>query len=63
MKENLKPCAYKLWDAYEKADRVLFVERSSELRWLARLSTEGAEPEGNQVLTGRIVSRSRPETG
>ena len=24
-------------------NRVLFVERSGELRWLARLSTEGAE--------------------
>ncbi|EDK22939.1 hypothetical protein RUMTOR_02899, partial [[Ruminococcus] torques ATCC 27756] len=30
-------------------NRVLFVERSGELRWLARLSTEGAEPKGNQV--------------
>ena len=27
-------------------NRVLFVERSGELRWLARLSTEGAEPKG-----------------
>ena len=34
-------------------NRVLFVERSSELRWLARLSTQGVEPEGNQVLIGR----------
>ena len=34
-------------------DRVLFVERSSELRWLARLRTKGPEPEGNQVLRGR----------
>ena len=33
-------------------NRVLFVERSGELRWLARLSTEGAEPKGNQVLIG-----------
>ena len=30
-------------------NRVLFVERSGELRWLARLSTEGVEPKGNQV--------------
>ena len=34
-------------------NRVLFVERSGELRWLARLSTEGAEPKGNQGWTGR----------
>ena len=33
-------------------NRVLFVERSGELRWLARLSTKGVEPKGNQVLTG-----------
>ena len=44
-------------------DRVLFVERSGELRWLARLSTLSVEPKGNQVLIGRLVSRSRPETG
>ena len=34
-------------------NRVLFVERSGELRWLARLNTTGMEPEGNQVLRGR----------
>ena len=44
-------------------DRVLFVERSGELRLLARLSTLGMEPKGNQVLIGREVSESRPETG
>ncbi len=49
MKENLKPCAYKLWEHYHKCDRVLFVERSGELRVLARLSIQDAEPEGNQV--------------
>ena len=53
MKENLKPCVYKLWNIYKEVDRVLFVERSGELRHLARLSTEGAEPKGNQVLRGR----------
>lgn len=35
-------------------NRVLFVERSGELRWLARLSTKGVEPKGNQVLIGRM---------
>ncbi len=40
-------------------NRVLFVERSGELRWLARLSTEGAEPKGNQVWEG---SEKEPET-
>ena len=44
-------------------NRVLFVERSGELRLLARLSTESVEPEGNQVLTARQVSVRRPETG
>ena len=33
-------------------DGVLFVERSGELPVLARLSTLGAEPKGNQVLIG-----------
>ena len=49
MKENLKPCVYKLWNIYHEMDRVLFVERSGELRRLARLRTEGPEPKGNQV--------------
>ena len=35
-------------------NRVLFVERSGELLLLARLSTKGVEPKGNQVLTGRV---------
>ena len=42
---------------------VLFVERSGELRWLARLRTKGPEPKGNQVLIGRKVAERRPETG
>ena len=36
----------------DKRDRVLFVERSGELRLLARLSPQGMEPKGNQVLIG-----------
>ena len=63
MKENLKPCVYKLWNIYKKMNRVLFVERSGELRILARLITESEEPKGNQVLTAREVSENRPETG
>ena len=63
MKENLKPCVYKLWNIYREMDRVLFVERSGELRWLARLRTKGPEPKGNQVLIGHKVRWSRPETG
>ena len=62
MKENLKPCVYKLWDTV-MGDRVLFVERSGELRVAARLSASGTEPEGNRVLTGRKVTTCRPETG
>ena len=44
-------------------NRVLFVERSGELRLLARLRTESPEPEGNQVLRARQVSVRIPETG
>ena len=46
-----------------QANRVLFVERSGELRLLARLRTKGLEPKGYQVLTARKVSDCRPETG
>ena len=63
MKKNLKPYVYKLWNNYQKLNRVLFVERSGELRMRARLSTEGVEPKGNQVLIGRQVSMCVPETG
>ena len=45
-------------------NRVLFVERSGELLRLARLSTPGAEPKGNQVLTGQTESvRIDPKPG
>ena len=45
-------------------NRVLFVERSGELRWLARLRTKGPEPKGNQVLIGRVKSvRVDPKPG
>ena len=63
MKENLKPCVYKQRERGLKRDFVLFVERSGELRMLARLSGEAAEPKGNQVSNGRKVSTGRPETG
>ena len=43
-------------------NRVLFVERSGELLLLARLRTSGPEPKRKQVLIGRQVSKSRPET-
>ena len=48
MKENLKPCVYKLWEYYGY-DRVLFVERSGELRIPARLRLSEPKPKGNQV--------------
>ncbi len=39
-----------LWVAISvMLNRVLFVERSGELRLLARLSAEGTEPKGYQV--------------
>ena len=55
-------------DLYNKhlymMNRVLFVERSGELRWLARLRTKGPEPKGNQVLIGRVKSvRVDPKPG
>ena len=46
-----------------RQDRVLFVERSGELPLLVRLRAESLEPKGDQVLTGRIISSGRPETG
>ena len=62
MKENLKPCVYKLWE-HAMCDRVLFVERSGELRLPARLIPQGEEPEGDRVSTVRRVGSRRPETG
>ena len=45
-------------------NRVLFVERSGELRWLARLSHQVAEPKGNRVSIGRFKSvRVHPKPG
>ena len=41
-------------EALYMCDRVLFVERSGELRWLARLSHQVTEPKGNRALTGRF---------
>ena len=62
MKENLKPCVYKHTEHYE-CDVVLFVERSGELIFAARLSISDVEPQGNRVLKARIVACIRPETG
>ena len=44
-------------------NRVLFVERSGELRMQARLSTKGAEPWGNQVLIGPESVCADPKPG
>ena len=44
-------------------DRVLFVERSGELRHLARLRATGPEPKGNQVLIGPESVRVDPKPG
>ena len=44
-------------------NRVLFVERSGELLLLARLSTTGAEPKGNQVLRGPESVEVYPKPG
>ena len=39
-----------------RCDVVLFVERSGELFYMARLSTEGTKPKGNRVLIARMKS-------
>ena len=44
-------------------NRVLFVERSGELRWLARLSTEGLEPKETKSEQGERVSQVDPKPG
>ena len=58
MKENLKPYAYKQTEHYIMCDVVLFVERAGELRCVARLSDEVAEPKRKRVLVVRISSVS-----
>ena len=47
---------------HRKVNRVLFVERSGELRGLARLRTESLEPKGNQVLIGHVDTELNFET-
>ena len=46
-----------------RCDVVLFVERSGELMYAARLSTKGVEPQGNRAWIARKVACIRPETG
>ena len=46
-----------------RLDVVLFVERSGELIYAARLSVKDTEPKGNRVLKAREVTWIRPETG
>ena len=62
MKENLKPCVYKLWERFRR-NRVLFVERSGELRVPARLSAARRGAGGKPSLNRAKVSSRRPETG
>ena len=50
MKKNLKPYVYKLWNILMMMNRVLFVERSGELRFLARLRTIRSGAEGKPSL-------------
>ena len=46
----------------QKCDRVLFVERASELSYAARLRTERSEAEGKPSLKRARVACGRPET-
>ena len=61
-KESETLCLQAAKAPYE-CDSVLFVERSGELRRLARLSTIGVEPKGDRVWIARTVCSIRPETG
>ena len=64
MKENLKPCVYDRRERHtRKRDRVLFVERSGELRFAARVSVRIRGPEGKPSLNRAKVAVRRPETG
>ena len=58
MKKNLKPCVYKLWNNYDKLNRVLFVERSGELRVVARVSARMHGHEGKPSLNRALKSVS-----
>ena len=63
MKENLKPCAYKHRE-HVKCDRVLFVERSGELIFAARLSNWSYGAAARASLNRAYeVAGIRPETG
>ena len=46
-----------------RPDSVLFVERSGELWYMARLSTRGMEPKGNRVLIGEKSYAIDPKPG
>ena len=46
-----------------EVDGVLFVERSGELPYLARLSGKATEPKGNRVLRGRKSVVVDPKPG
>ena len=59
MKENLKPCVYDRRERNtRKRDRVLFVERSGELRDVARGSARRRAPEGKPSLKRANKSRT-----
>ena len=44
-------------------DKVLFVERSGELQYAARLSDSVTQPQGNRVLTARKLYVVDPKPG
>ena len=63
MKENLKPCVYKLWK-HIRCDRVLFVERSGELHVQARLSGETRGAAGKpSVKSAKKSVQAGPKPG
>ena len=62
MKQNLKPCVYKHTEHHE-CDVVLFVERSGELIFAARLSISDTEPKGNRVLIALKLHVIDPKPG
>ena len=59
MKENLKPCVYDRREHHmKKCNRVLFVERSGELRDAARGNVRTRIPEGKPSLKRANKSRT-----
>jgi len=68
VKENLKPCVYKLWNLYYKEEPRTFCRTVRRVTFTGKVKDLRSEAEGkpslNRASTVRYrVSESRPETG